>query len=240
MATTAGDIINQALKTSGILGIGQTASAEDSNDALILLNFMISQWNRKRWLVYHLIDVAFTSTGAVSYTVGPGQQFNCPRPDRIESSFFRQQIQSIPNQIDYPLEILESREDYNRIALKQLTSFPNYVWYDSAFPIGFLYPWPVPQANIYEVHISVKETLATFPNLAQVVNLPPEYFGCILYNLAARLRPAYQLPPDPSIIGLAKDGLAVLRGANTQIGRLTLPVETLRPGIYNVFSDQVR
>jgi hypothetical protein len=238
--TTPNDIINQALKTSGVLGIGQTAAFEDTNDAFFLLNLMISQWNRKRWLVYHLIDVAFTSTGAVSYTVGPGQNFNCPRPDRIESAFFRQQIQSIPNQIDYPLEILESREDYNRIALKQLTSFPNYVWYDSAFPIGFLYPWPVPQANIYEVHISVKETLPQFTSLAQQINLPPEYFACILYNLAARLRPAYQLPPDPTIIGLAKDALSVVRGANTQIGRLTLPIEILRPGIYNVYSDQIR
>jgi hypothetical protein len=39
---TAGSIINLALKMSGVLGIGQTASAEDSNDALTVMNMMLA------------------------------------------------------------------------------------------------------------------------------------------------------------------------------------------------------
>ena len=61
---TAGSIINLALKMAGVLGVGQTASAEDSNDALTLLNQMLAQWQRQRWLVYSLDDVSFTATGA--------------------------------------------------------------------------------------------------------------------------------------------------------------------------------
>lgn len=235
--TTPADIINLALKHSGVLGVGQTAQPEDTNDAFILLNFMISQWNRKRWLIYHLIDVAFTSTGAQSYTVGPGQQFNCARPDRLEAAFFRQIIPSIPNQIDYPLEIIEARETYNKIALKNLGSFPSYIFYDSAYPIGFVYPWPVPQANLYQVHITIKDSISEFTTLTQDLNLPPEYHAVLLYNLAARLRPAYQMPPDPSLIALARDALAVIRGANTQIPRLAIPTSLLRGGIYNVYAD---
>lgn len=238
--TTPNDIINQALKTSGVLGIGQTASAEDTNDAFLLLNFMLSQWNRKRYLIWNLIDASIVSTGAISYTVGPGADINIPRPDRLEASFFRQLIPSIPNQIDYPLEILESRETYNRIALKALVSFPNYIFYDSAYPIGTIYPWPVPQANIYSVHITVKNQITAFTSVSQLINLPPEYHAAFLYNLAARLRPAYQLPPDPTIIALAKDSLEVIRGANAQIDRVVMPTEILRPGIYNIFSDQIR
>lgn len=237
--TTPNTIINLALKNSGVLGVGQTPLFEDTNDAFTLLNFMISQWNRKRWLVYHLIDVFFQCNGSLSYTVGPGQQFNCPRPDRIESAFFRQVIPSIPNQIDYPLEIIEARETYNMIALKTLGSFPSYVFYDSAFPTGFLYPWPLP-SNLYEVHISVKETLAQFTTLAQTINLPPEYYAALLYNLACRLRTAYQLPVDNQLVALAKDSLNLIRGANAQIGRLTMPVDVCRPGIYNPYSDQIR
>lgn len=238
--TTPNDIIKLALKNAGVTGVGQTPSAEDMNDAFTILNFMIGQWNRKRWLIYHLIDASFVSTGAQSYTVGPGQNFNIPRPDRLEAAFFRQLIPSQPNQIDYPLEIIEARETYNNIALKTLSSFPNYIFYDSAFPVGLVYPWPLPQANIYSIHISVKETISQFTNLAQTINLPPEYFAAILYNLSERLRPNYQLPIDPQIVGLARDSLAVIRGANAQIPRLTLPTDIVRPGIYNVYSDQIR
>jgi hypothetical protein len=236
--TTPQDIIRAALKKSGVLGVGQTALAEDTNDAYYDLQDMLGQWQRKRWLIYDLVDYAYTSTGAQSYTVGPGGNFNInPRPDRIESAFFRQMIQSQPNQIDYPLEIIEAREDYNRIALKQLTTFPQYLFYDSNFPTGLAYPWPLPLASIYEIHLTVKQTLNQFTSLSQTINLPLEYMAALKYNLAVRLRQAYQLPPDPAMIGLAKDALNVIRNANVQIPRLRIPTDLIRPGLYNVFSD---
>ena len=230
-------IIILALKTSGVLGVGQTPLAEDVNDAFTLLNFMMSQWNNKRWLIYHLLDVSYPSNGSQFYTVGPGQQFDCNRPDRLEAAFFRQLIPSTPNQIDYPLEIISARETYNDIALKSLTSFPSYIFYDSAYPIGYVYPWPLPQANLYSVHITIKESLSKFRNLTQKVNLPEEYNAALLYNLAVRLRPMYQMPPDPTLLALAKDALAVIRGSNTQIPRLQLPRDLNRGGIYNFYSD---
>ena len=239
MATTPLDIITQSLKKAGVLGVGQTPLAEDTNDAYNDLQDMLGQWQRKRWLIWHLVDYAYASTGALSYTVGPGGNFNInPRPDRIESAFFRQIInESIPNQIDYPLDIIEAREDYNRISLKQLTSFPQYLFYDSAFPTGIAYPWPLLQANLYELHLTVKETLAQFTSLNEIIVLPLEYMAALKFNLAIRLRQAYSLPSDPILIGLAKDSLNVIRNANFQVGRLTIPVELQRGGIYNVYSD---
>lgn len=233
------DIINLALKSAGVLGIGQTASYEDINDTFTLLNFMLAQWNRKRWLVYTLDTFSVQCDGSLFYTVGPGGDINCVRPDRLEASFFRQNIPSEPNQIDYPLEIIEARETYNNIALKQLNSFPSYIYYESSFPLGKIYPWPLP-SNLYEVFISIKTTLYTFNNLTQQIQLPPEYYGAILYNLSARIRTAFQLPPDPSVVALARDALGVVRGANTQIPRLRMPTDLIRPGIYNPYSDQIR
>lgn len=241
MSTTPQDIIRAALKKAGVLGVGQSALPEDTNDAFSDMQDMLGQWQRKRWLIWHLVDYAYTGTGAVSYTVGPGGQFPIsPRPDRIESAFFRQLVQSQPNQIDYPLEIIEAREDYNRISLKQLQTFPQYLFYDSAFPTGLAYPWPLIQANLYELHLTVKETLAQFTSLNQVISLPLEYFAALKFNLAVRLRQAYQLPPDPALIALSKDALNVIRNANLQIPRLAIPMDLVRPGIYNVYSDTVR
>ena len=236
--TTPNDIITLALKSAGVLGVGQTASAEDMNDSFTLLNFMLAQWQRKRWLIWTLDTFSVSCTGAQSYTVGPGGDIDCPRPDRLEDAFFRQNIPSEPNEIDYPLEIIESRETYNRIALKSLGSFPSYIYYQSDFPMGSIYPWPLP-SNLYQVFISVKTQLAQFTTLTQDVNLPPEYYAAILYNLSVRLRTAFQLPPDTAVIGLAKEALNVVRGANVQIPRLRMPVGIVRPGLYNIFSDQI-
>lgn len=245
------DIIKLALKDCGALGVGQDPQPEDVNDALDTLNLMIAQWNRKRWLVYHLIDVSFVSTGAATYTVGPGGNFNISvRPDRIESAFVRMLNNAPPNQVDYMLDILQAREDYNRIPLKLLQSFPNRLFYDNAYgtpALGIIHPYPVPQASIYELHLSLKDVLVQFPALTTPLNLPAEYYAAIFYNLVVRLGVRYPISRDQvqvlqwqMVIGLAKDALNVLRGANTQIARLTMPPDLIRSGQYNIYSDTTR
>lgn len=239
--STALDIIKAALKDRGVIGIGQTPNAEDLNDGFSRLNQMIAQWRKKRWLVYHLVDQSKLSNGSQFYTIGPGGDINTgARPDKIENAFFRQLIQSQPNQIDYPLEILTSREDYNAISIKQLKSFPMYLFYDSDWPLGKLYPWPVMQPDIYELHVAVKFDLPYFPTPTSAYSFPDEYFAGMEYNLAIRLGPNYTAPPNLELMALAKDSLNVIRGAYTQIGRLFMPTDLTRPGIYNPYSDQIR
>jgi hypothetical protein len=237
--STVGDLCTLALRDSGVIGVGQTPRAEDVNDAFTRLNWMLSQWARKRWLVYSLTDVSFVSTGAVSYTVGPGGDFNTPRPDRLEDGNFMRQLNTAPpNQIDYPLALILAKEDYNRIRLKHQGTWPSVVFYDSQFPVGDVFFWPVPQAALYELHILVKTPLTAFTGLSQEISLPPEYEAALYSNLMPRLRLAYRLPPDPVMIGLAKDALAVIRGANIQVPELRMPpavIGTQRS--YNVFSD---
>jgi hypothetical protein len=237
--TTANDIIVLAMKESGVLGVGQTASAEDLSDNLKRLNFMLAQWARKRWLVWHLIATSVTSTGAQSYTVGPGQDFDIVRPDRLEDAYFRQILPSGQNQVDYPLELIEAREDYDRISLKSLKSWPTYCFYDSGFPTGSVYFWPIPAASLYEMFIVTKAPVTVMESGAQEFVLPPEYEAALLYNLAVRMRPAYQLPPDPSLVSLATDALNVLRTANAQVPRLTMPTQLARGGLYNIYSDRI-
>jgi hypothetical protein len=333
---TVGDLCLAALKECRAVGVGQSPLAEDINDAWARLQWMLQQWERKRWLVYHLVNRSIVSTGAQSYTMGPGGQidtslvttyaiqslavlaggtgyavndtitlqsgvvvkvgtvqagvvtsvtmqtagaqsgtllysfsqlttsgagvgatFNSPvytiagttaspvnsvRPAKIESAFLRQITQSNPNQIDMPLQICQSREDYDRIALKQLTSFPGLIFLDSAWPLSVVYAWPIPSAGIYSINISVLEQLPSyFLTLATKVSLPYEYYSAIVFNLAIRLMPKYGMvaKAGDQLPGLAKDSLNVLRGANVQIASLQMPSELIRPGIYNPFSDRV-
>lgn len=241
--TTAADIVRLALKDAGVLGVGQSASAEDTNDVFDTLNMMLAQWSIKRWLVYHLLDLSVVSTGAVSYTIGPGGNINtsAQRPDRLENGcFYRQLITAIsPNQIDYPLQLLESREDYSRIGLKQLSTIPQYIFYDAAYPLGVIYPWPVPSATIYEIHVAVKDQLSQFTNLATALNIPNQYYAALRYNLGATIRPLYQMPPDTSLTALAVTSLNVIKNSNSQIPRLRIPIQLARGSLYNIYADRI-
>ncbi len=247
--TTIGDLITQALKDAGALGIGQVPNAEEITDGWIRLQWMLQEWERERWLVYHLVTYLVTCTGAVTYTIGPGG--NIPtggtagvpasaRPNRLEAAFLRQITQPAPNQVDYALRLLESMEDYSKITLKQLGSLAQCIFYDPAWPLGVLYPWPVPQANLYQLGVVVREQLpVAFLTLATVVSLPYEYYSAIVSNLALRCRPKYGLGtyPGDMVPVMAKNSLAVLRKGNTAIAELQMPSQLRRQGLYNVFSD---
>ena len=238
--TTPRDLISFALRATGVLGVGQSALAEDYQDGFDALNAMIAEWTRERWLVYHLIDVSKVSTGAQSYTVGIGGDFNTPRTDRLEAAFFRQIISSQVNEVDYPLRLIDSREDYNEIALKTLTSWPTYIWYDSDWPMGRVYPWPIPQASTYEIHLTIKQTLAQFDSFTQSLNLPPEYVRPLWTNLAIELSliyPGVEISDD--LRGRARSSLQTLRGATAQVSELQMPQGLGRGGLYNIYSDQV-
>lgn len=240
-STTVNDICTAALLETRVFGIGQAPTGNDITDAWARLQWMLQQWARKRWLVYHLITLGVTATGSQTYTVGPGQQFDVgagnTRPDRLEAAFIRF-LNSSPQQVDYPLKLLQSMEDYSRVTLKNLVSFPNSIFYDPGWATGTLYPWPIPQASLYGLYCVFKAALPTqFPTLATAFVLPPEYFSAMVYNLAIRLCPKYGKSPDAMTVGMAKEGLNVLRGSYTAISELTMPQEILRPGIYNIFGD---
>ena len=227
--TTPVDLISLCLKTAGVIGVGQTPDAADTADCFTLLNAMIGQWNKERWLIYNLVDIGLTSTGAQSYSVGVGGDFNCVRTDRLETAYVRLLHGSPSNPFDYPLTLIDSREEYSDITLKSLTTFPTSVFLDSGYPLGRVYPWPIPAAGQFEIHLVIKDNISQFPNLTTAFDLPPEYMEALIWNLSVRMRPLYQLPPDPTIVALAKASLNVIRQSNAQISELRMPASVMNP-----------
>jgi hypothetical protein len=256
LATSVGDLCNSALQDSGYLGIGQVASSDIINRAWARLQWMLQIWQVKRYLCYHLVDYSVSCTGQLTYTIGPtggavapdigiGQIGQVSRPDKIESAFLRQ-LNGNPNgQIDFWLTLLQAYEDYARIVLKPLTTLSNVIFYDPGWAnsnqLGTLYPWPVPNLANYELHVQVKERLpASFASLATKLNLPFEYYRAIVSNLAMALRPMFGIGTFPGDLlpAMAKDALQAIRGANTAIAELSIPIELTRGDKYNIYSDQ--
>lgn len=222
---TAGDLINQALKRSGAIGAGQTAEAEMITSGLDSLNQLIAIWNRKRWLLWSLLDISCVSTGATSYTVGtdPSNDFVTPRFDALEAAYVRLLPVNNNQPYDTPLTIIEAHEDYASLRLKEMTSFPVDIFYDSSFPVPLLYPVPVPQAERYEIHIVVTNAISGFASITTPINLPPAYSDALSWTLSARMRPEYGFGPDPSVTAFAKIALNAIRQANVQVPVMSMP-----------------
>lgn len=219
-----GQLLTNALQDAGVLGIDETIEPPILNRAFRQANWLLAQWARKRWLVYRLAEYSFVSTGANTYSVGSGQTINInPRPDRVEYAFLRFLNTSGNLQVDIPISIIQSRENYSTIPVKNVGTISWKVFYDPVWPVGVLYPWPIPQASLYELHIGFKVVLPRFSSLLQQINFPPEYSAAMNWCLARRFRASYQLPPDPAIDSLARDSLNTIRLANQAVGVLSMP-----------------
>ncbi len=236
LPTTPSDIINLALKTANVIGVGQTPLAQDTNDCFNQLNMMMAQWQRRRYMVYNLVTVGLQATGALTYSVGTGGDFNITRPVKLESAFFRMN-KNTPLPVDYPLEVLRAQEDYNRISIKNLNAFPQYAYYNTGFPMGELYIWPVPN-NQYEIFISVMVQLEAFQTINDQIVLPPEYLDALHWNLARRICVMYGLPITPELTGYAEASMRAIEEVNSQIPLLHMPVALRgKSGAYNIYGD---
>lgn len=152
---TARDFINLSMREAGVLGVGQTLLAQDTDDGFTYLKRMMAAWQKKRWLVPNLIDISVVGNGLKSNKIGPGQYWNAARPDKIQSAYMILLQSGVSTPVSIPCKLIFSYEDYALIALKELSSFPYRVFYDAAYPYGNVYFWPVPDAT-YELHLIVK------------------------------------------------------------------------------------
>jgi hypothetical protein len=245
------DAIGYALRISGILGVGQTALAQDTSDAQIALMLMLQQWRQKRWLVYRLDWTMVPLTpGLGQYTVGPYQNISdepidpAPdidaggyyRPANIQSCYLRLEAGSGPQSypVDFPMNILRSREEYDRISLKSLQSWPASVYYDPVVPVGILYVWPIPMQQLFSLYVAWQYAIDVAGEQGWGLEfddyLPPETQEAILYNLALRLMINYKLPPDQQLAAAARASLNTLRMANFALQPLQMP-QLLRGGV---------
>jgi len=240
--TTARDIITFALKKSGVLGVGRPASADDISDGLADFNDMLALWNRERWMVWDQVTIEKVATGALTYTAGPGGDYNItPRPNRIKAAYIKILTYPPNLQVRQPVTVVSSQEEWDRIALPSLISFTQYVFLQTAYPLAIVNAYPVPQANLYALGLSFADVLPVVTLNTDMSTVPAEYLPGMKFNLARWYRQAYGkgMKPDTELNRLATYSLNVIKNANLQIPELVIPKELTSnsPG-YNILSDQ--
>lgn len=242
---TVSDLITNALQDAGIVGIDESVETPILTRAFRQANWLLAEWAAHRFLCYRIADYSCVSNGAQTYPVGNigakvvGINIS-PRPDRIEYAFLRFLNQPTGNTlfVDIPLQIIQSREDYSRITVKNIGTLAWRVFYDPGWPLGVLYPWPVPQASLYEIHVGFKVVLPRFANIQQIINFPPEYEFALNWDLVNILRESYQMPASPQATKFARRAKNAIRLRNTQVGVLRMPDGLRRRNrAYDVYGD---
>lgn len=209
MATVL-DGINRSLRLLGVKEAGDSLAPEEANDAFLALNAMIDSWNNQSLLIYSIEDIAINLVqGVGDYTIGAGGDVNQTRPQRIESTFIRN------DGTDWPMKVVNS-EQYSRLWKKDYqATYPQYLYYESTFPLGTIKLFPVPSTG-NELHIQVWNQLQAFTNLASEVSLPAGYQRMIDYNLAVEIAPEYGREPSPTVQKIAVDSMARIKIVNNK------------------------
>lgn len=226
--TTVVGIINLALKDAGVLGVGETASADDLSDSFETLKQMVGQWQIDGLMIYAQSEVSFSPNGAQSYTIGSGGTINTTRPSEIIGAFWRE------GTTDHDLDVLTSFEDYQRIATKSDTGSPDLVCYDPDYALGTLYVWP--KASTGTIHLTVRSPLPTYATTSESLAVPAEYELALRYSLAELLAPSFQLPLNPKIERLAMRARKIIKRNNLRIPSLSMPAAILAHGGGDIIS----
>lgn len=206
--TTARDLIKDALRKIHVLGKGQSLDSDEADDALRLLNSMLAMWSVKGDLVYTSSKETFSLTGAGTYTIGTGLDFNTIAPLYITSAYVTS------GDIDYSLHWIDDKE-YSSISDKDISSsVPKFYFYDGN-PTARLYLYPV-DSGVTSITINSVKPLASFASLSAVYDMPAEYEIAIVYNLALLIAPEYEKQASMQVSKTASESLKAIRTQNNR------------------------
>lgn len=219
-------IITRALRELQVYPESQTLDPDDSAACLLALNNLANSWLTGPNYSFTSNRVTATlGSGSRTMTIGPGKDFNVPRPIRLEDGCF-----ATIGTIDYPLRVIEEGE-YLSIPLKDVQGpWPSVCYYDAGFPTGLVYFWPL---GTCPITLNLQTQIASFPDLNTDVVLPPGYERAFSLTLAEEVAPMYAATPSPMTLRNAKAARRDIKRANLlvpelepdpRLGNATLPL----------------
>lgn len=218
--TTAGELINGALRLIGMLAEGETPSAATSQDALTAMNQMIDSWNTERLSIFSTQDQIFTwPNNQVHRTLGPTGDFVGNRPVQLDDSTY---FKDPTTGISYGIKII-NQQQYDGIAVKSVTStFPQVMWINMDYPNIDMYVYPVPTKALEWHFISVEE-LTQPATIYTQLTFPPGYLRAFRYNLACEIAAEFGVEPSPQVSRIAMTAKRNLKRINNPDDIMSLP-----------------
>lgn len=212
---TAATIIKDALLLCSGIEDDETPSDGQYTHALRALNRMCKAWSVKGlkawcWKEASLPLVASTA----SYTLGQSGDLAIDRP--LEVSNPRKVISGQ----ETPIRVI-SRQEYQDQPSKETTGEPIAVYYDPQLTNGVLYVWPAP-AGTYTIKFDYRQYIEDFDGQSNNPYFPQEWLEAIIYGLAYRLCPRYEVTGEDRNVLLmqAKEFLMEAEDSDREQGSL--------------------
>ena len=223
MSETALTLIKSAYRSLGVIASGETPTADEVQDGLQALQFMLRSWSAQNLRLYYTKQESVAMTGAASYTIGSGGDINSVRPTSIRGAWTA----------DNPVSLI-SEDRYRQVRMSTDTSGPcEYLWYSPEYPLGVLYPWPYGGATLY---IDSLKPLTDPTVITDSIAFPPPYDEAIKYNLAVRLASESEREPSNVVATLASVSLRVIENMNfaEQVNPARLEIIKIAHARYNI------
>lgn len=212
------DLISASLIEIGALSPGEPLPAAEQQQASIVLTQMLDAWQAVRlyvWAIQRLLLVP--ATLKQTYTLGPGGDFNLPRPAKI-TRFGLVSLANPIQPVELPLDSLTEAQ-WAAIPVKNIASaIPKKIWDDQQFPLRNLNLWPIPnvQVNFTAYQWS---PLTSWPDYVTDVTFPPGYLEAIRYSLAIRLAPSFGAAAlvTPLLLALTAQAMRRIQAMNAPL-----------------------
>lgn len=182
---TRNELIHGALRILGVVGEGQTPTAQQYTDGAEALNYLIKDWENLGvpiWAIKYQ-DITLVA-GTSLYQIGLGKTVNVAKPLKIYQAFRR-----TINNVDVPMTIL-SQQQYNMLGNKTSSGSPIQLYYNAQRDYGEINLFPVPDTasvSTDTVRIYYQRPFEDFDTSTDNADIPQEMLRALKYCLANEL-----------------------------------------------------
>lgn len=183
---SATEIIKDALILIGGIEDDETPTNEQIQYALRMLNRMVKAWSVKGIKAWQWREATLPLVvSQQSYTLGAGGDLVINRPVEIANA--RRVVDGVETEIQ-----IRSRNEYMNQPSKDSPGKPVCIYFDPQLTQSKLYVWPAPD-DTDSIKFSYKSYIEDYDSLSNTSCFPTEWLDAIVYNLAVRLCPMYEV-----------------------------------------------
>ena len=212
-ATTVADVISDAMTKVNLLVAGESVDASDQAVCLRNLRNMLRTWAAKGvrlWLTQDQTITPVAATSSYALTI---------RALEVTQGWRR------TDSLDTPLTMY-SREQYNRLPAKSASGSPFLFYVDRDLTATNVVVYPVPDATSAAndvLHFTCKVQIQDVTDSAETIEVPAEWMETLVYNLAVRIAPDFEVTPRPDVVQMAQMLYADLEGQDRECSLFMRP-----------------
>lgn len=226
LTKTAGQIATGILRYLKVVGEGQSATAQQSQDVIEAINYWLLQqkgpnhvgkpgqmmWLRETAELSLVSGQYLYELRADSYDPGTGVSVNygdlvIQVPTEIIYASLRDS-----DDVDTPLERITRRE-YEAISDKTSSGTPIKYHYEKRLNSGYFYVWQPPDSTTaasYTIRIVYRQPIEIITSGSQTLDIEDFWLRAIKFNVAIDVAPEYGLEPTQTMYNRAQDSIAAV------------------------------